>query len=72
MPPVVRTIAQWNPVTTLSDSLRALFDNPNTPIQPGDPWSISHPVAYNALWIVGILVVCAPLAVRAWQRSIDS
>lgn len=70
MPGVLRTIAEWNPVTTLSDSLRAQFGNPNTPPAPGDPWSIAHPTAYSILWIVGIVVVCAPLAVRAYQRSI--
>lgn len=69
MPGVVRTIAEWNPVTTLSDSLRELFGNPNTPTQPGDPWSIAHPVAYTAIWIVAIIAVCAPLAVRAYNRK---
>ncbi|HXH56389.1 ABC transporter permease [Iamia sp.] len=69
MPGVVRTIAEWNPVTTLSDALRVLFGNPNTPVQPGDPWSIAHPVAYTWIWIVGITIVCAPLAVRAYTRK---
>jgi ABC transporter DrrB family efflux protein len=69
MPGVVRHIAEWNPVTTLSDALRELFGNPNTPVEPGDPWSISHPVAYTVIWIVGITVVCAPLAVRAYNRK---
>ncbi len=72
MPEPLRTFAAWNPVTTLSDALRELFGNPNVPVQPGDPWSIAHPVAYTWLWIVGIIVVCAPLAVRTYQRSIDN
>jgi ABC-2 type transport system permease protein len=59
MPGVLKVVAQWNPVTTLSDALRELFGNPNTPVAPGDPWSI-----------VAILVVCAPLAVRVYSRSI--
>lgn len=71
MPSALRTVASWNPITTLSDALRELFGNPNTPTQPGDPWSIAHPVAYTWLWIIGIVIVCAPLAVRAYQRSID-
>jgi ABC-2 type transport system permease protein len=70
MPSVLKTIAEWNPVTTLSDAVRQQFGNPNTPPAPGDPWSIAHPLAYSALWIVGIVLVCAPLAVRAYQRSI--
>lgn len=72
MPEPLRTIAEWNPTTTLADSLRELFGNPNTPVRPGDPWSIAHPVAYTWIWIVLIVVVVAPLAVRAYNRSIAS
>ena len=70
MPGPLKAVAQWNPITTLSDALRELFGNPNTPVQPDDPWSISHPVAYTAIWIVGLVLVCAPLAVRTYSRSI--
>jgi ABC-2 type transport system permease protein len=70
MPGFLRTIAEWNPVTALADATRVLFGNPNTPAQPGDPWPIVHPVAYSIIWIVAIVVVCAPLAVRAYDRSI--
>ena len=71
MPPALQTVAEWNPVTTLSDSLRVLFGNPNTPATPGDPWPIQHPIAYTLIWIVAIIAVCAPLAVRAYDRSIS-
>jgi ABC transporter DrrB family efflux protein len=70
MPGPLRAVANWNPITTLSDALRELFGNPNTPVEPGDPWSIAHPVAYTAIWIVAIVAVCAPLAVRTYSRSI--
>jgi ABC-2 type transport system permease protein len=70
MPGVVRTIAEWNPVTTLSNAVRIQFGNPIAPAGPDAPWSIAHPTAYSILWIVGIVAVCAPLAVRAYQKSI--
>jgi ABC-2 type transport system permease protein len=70
MPGPLQTVAEWNPITTLSDALRELFGNPNTPTVAGDPWSIANPVAYTWLWIVGIVIVCAPLAVRLYNRSI--
>lgn len=70
MPGPLKTVAQWNPITTLSDALRELFGNPNAPVQPGDPWSISHPVAYTLLWVVAIVVVVTPLAIRTYARSI--
>jgi ABC-type multidrug transport system permease subunit len=69
MPEPLRTVAQWNPTTSLSDALRELFGNPNTPPTAGDPWSIQHPVLYTWLWIVGIVLVVAPLAVRVYRKS---
>lgn len=70
MPGVLRVFAEWNPVTTLADALRVLFGNPNTPPAPGDPWSIAHPIAYSVIWVAAIIVICAPLAVRAYERSL--
>ena len=71
MPGVLRVFALWNPITTLSDSLRILFGNPVTPAGPGDPWPTHHPVLYTLIWIVILVVSCAPLAVRAYRRSIE-
>ncbi len=71
MPEPLRTFAAWNPVTTLSDGLRKLFGNPNTPVHAGDPWSLAHPVAYTSIWLLAIVAVCAPVAVRAYQRSVE-
>lgn len=71
MPTVVRTIADWNPTSTLADTVRIQFGNPHDVAGPGDPWSMAHPMAYTIIWIVGIVLVCAPLAVRVYQRSIS-
>lgn len=71
MPAVLRVIAEWNPVTALSDALRIQFGNPNAPPIAGSPWSIAHPVTYSVLWIAAIIMVCAPLAVRAYEKSLS-
>ena len=72
MPGFLRTIAIWNPVTTFSDALRLQFGNPNTPVGAHPPWPSVHPLGYTLIWIVAIIAVAAPLAVRAYQRSIAS
>jgi len=72
MPAFLQTIAEWNPVTTLANAARELFGNPTTVAGPDSPWSIAHPLTYSLLWVAGIIAVCAPLAVRAYQRSIAS
>ena len=70
LPGVLRTIAEWNPVSSLANSLRVLFGNPHQPAGAGDPWPLQHPVAYTLLACAVIVVVCAPLAVSRFQRSI--
>ena len=69
LPSVLRTFAEWNPVTALAGALRHLFGNPGGAL-PAGPWPLAHPVEYALIWAVGIVVVCAPIAVRAYQRSI--
>lgn len=69
LPGVLQTIAEWNPTSSLAEALRQQFGNPTT-LGTG-PWPVEHPVAYTLLWAVGIVVVCAPFAVRLYQRSIE-
>lgn len=71
MPGFLKTIAAWNPVTTLSDATRHHFGNPHAIIDSSTPWPMAHPALYTWLWIAGIVLVCAPLAVRAYSRSIS-
>ena len=70
LPGVLRTVAEWNPVTTMAESLRQLFGNPSGEFGSDPPWSLDHPIAYTVLWIIAIVAVCAPLAIRAYQRTV--
>ncbi len=68
-PSVLRTIADWNPVSTLTQATRELFGNTSPALAPSDTWSMQHPVVYTLLWIVGILVVFIPLASWQYKRA---
>jgi ABC transporter DrrB family efflux protein len=70
LPGVLRTFAEWNPVTTLSESLRVLFGNPHANVGSDGPWSLQHPIAYTVVFAMGIIAVCAPIAIRRFQRSL--
>lgn len=70
LPSVLKTIAEWNPTSTLANALRHQFGNPGGVVPSDGSWPVTHPVAYTLIWAVGIVAVCAPLAVRAYQRSI--
>ncbi len=72
LPEPLKTFAEWNPVSSLANGLRDLFGNPGAVPLPGDPWPLQHPVAYTVVWIALIVLICAPLAVKLYQRSIAS
>ena len=71
LPGVLRTIAEWNPVTAVAEALRRLFGNTGAGIGSGAPWSIQHSILYSVLWIIAIIGICAPVAIRAYQRTIS-
>ena len=72
LPSVLKSIAEWNPVSAVAGALRYLFGNPGAHAAAEAPWSLRHPVIYSLVWIGAIVGVCAPLAVRMFQRSISS
>lgn len=67
MPGWLRTIAEWNPVSAVTQAARELFGN----IPAGTPeptaWSLEHPVIYALAWVAAILTVFVPLAVRRFD-----
>jgi ABC-2 type transport system permease protein len=67
MPTVLRTIADWNPVSAVTAAARQLFGNPN-PSASIDAWPMQHPVAATLAWSFALLVIFAPLASVLYRR----
>ena len=69
LPTVFRIFAEWNPVSAVTQAARELFGNipPGTP-EPG-VWSLQNPVLYTLIWVVIIIGVFAPLAVRRFRKA---
>jgi ABC-2 type transport system permease protein len=65
----LKQIANWNPVSSVTQGSRQLFGNTGTAPLPGAPWSLHHPIIYSLLWVAGILIVFVPLAVRQYKRA---
>lgn len=70
LPGVLKTFAEWNPISAVANALRVLFDNPGAEIPAGAPWPLEHPIGYTLIWTVIIIAVTAPLAIRAYRNSI--
>ncbi|WP_280475440.1 ABC transporter permease [Nocardia asiatica] len=71
LPTVLRVIAEWNPVSALTQATRDLFGN-TSPLAPtSNAWSLQHPVITSLAWVVVILVVFVPLALRQYQKTVS-
>lgn len=69
LPGGLRTIAEWNPISTLTHAVRVRFGN----IPAGTPeptaWPLQNSLLYSMIWAVALIVVFAPIATRLYQRA---
>jgi ABC-2 type transport system permease protein len=66
LPPLLQPIAEWNPISTLTATLRQLWGNPNPPVGTGLP--AQQPLLVTLVWFVVILAVFIPLSVRKYRN----
>jgi ABC-2 type transport system permease protein len=67
MPEWLRTIAEWNPVSSLTQACRELWGN--APAAPADAaWPLQHPILMSVGWTVLLTAIFAPLALKAFRR----
>jgi ABC-2 type transport system permease protein len=69
LPGPLKTFAEWNPVSSVTQAARELFGNipPGTP--PPTAWPLQNPVLYTVLWGLGLLLFFVPLTVRQYKRA---
>ena len=65
MPGWMQPIAEWNPVSTLTSSLRQLFGNPDP--YAADVFPAEHSMLVSVVWIAVVLAIFAPLAIRRYR-----
>ena len=67
MPSWLRFIAEWNPVSSLTQACRQLWGN--GPAAPSDgAWPLQHPVLMTVVWSIVLTAIFAPLALAAFRR----
>jgi ABC-2 type transport system permease protein len=65
LPSWLQPIAEWNPVSALSSSLRELWGNPNPYATDGFP--AEHSILLTFIWSFIILAIFAPIGVRKYR-----
>jgi ABC-2 type transport system permease protein len=69
LPTVLRTFAEWNPISAVTQAARDLFGNTNPADPPPDVWPLRNPEVYTLLWVAIILAVFVPLANRQYRKA---
>ncbi|MBV9820972.1 MAG: ABC transporter permease [Actinobacteria bacterium] len=68
-PKPLKFVANWNPVSSVTQAARQLFGNvPANAPQP-DYWSLRHPVLYTLGWVLLLLLIFIPLSVRQYKKA---
>lgn len=67
MPPVLRHIADWNPISAMVLSLRDLWGNAGSVRPPGIPGEYPIPLAVG--WITLILIIFIPLSIAKYRQA---
>ncbi|WP_227999316.1 ABC transporter permease [Nocardia australiensis] len=71
LPTVLRVFAEWNPVSAVTQATRELFGNTSPMAPQSDAWSMRHPEVTTLGWVVIILLVFIPLALRQYKRTVS-
>ena len=69
LPGILRTVAEWNPVSTLTHAVRIRFGNLPAGIPEPTSWPLQNAMVYSLAWAVLLIVVFAPIATRLYQRT---
>lgn len=66
MPHWLRVIAEWNPISSLVQAVRQLWGN-DLPLPADAQLPLHHPVLSTFIWCIGLTLVLAPLALKAFK-----
>jgi ABC-2 type transport system permease protein len=69
MPRVLQYFAEWNPVSTMVAACRQLFGLKNQFGATAGSYPSEHPLTTSLFYIVVIMVIFMPLALRKYRNS---
>ncbi|MFD0856615.1 ABC transporter permease [Actinomadura adrarensis] len=72
LPTPLRVIAEWNPVSAITQAARELFGNTSAAMETSSAWPIENAIPASLLWIAVLLVVFVPLSTRLYKKAVSS
>ncbi|MBY6366446.1 ABC transporter permease [Rhodococcoides corynebacterioides] len=71
LPGPLQTVAEWNPISAITQACRELFGNTSAQVPVPEAWPLQHPVLATLGWSLLILVVFVPLAIRRYAKAVS-
>jgi ABC-type multidrug transport system permease subunit len=69
MPSWLRFVAEWNPVSALTQACRDLWgNNGGVPVPADAAWPLQHALGASIVWSIVLTAIFAPLALAAYRR----
>jgi ABC-2 type transport system permease protein len=71
LPGVLKVIAEWNPISAVTQAARELFGNTSPAVPPPDAWPLQQPILATLMWVVVLLVIFVPLSVQRYKKAVS-
>lgn len=71
LPAPLRVVADWNPVSAVTQAARQLFGNTGSALPVPNAWPLRHAVVASLLWTTLMLVVFVPMATWRYKKAVS-
>jgi ABC-2 type transport system permease protein len=70
-PAVLRVVAEWNPISAVTQAARELFGNTNPAVPPPEAWPLQHAVLTSLAWVVVLHLIFVPMAISRYKKAVS-
>jgi ABC-2 type transport system permease protein len=71
LPGPLKVIAEWNPVSAITQASRDLFGNTHPDMPAPDAWPLQNPVLASLAWTAIILLIFVPFAINRYRKAVS-
>ncbi|NLU82146.1 ABC transporter permease [Rhodococcus sp. HNM0569] len=71
LPGPLRVVAEWNPVSAVTQAARDLFGNTNPAVPPPEAWPLRNAEITSLIWSAALLAVFVPFAIWRYKKAVS-
>jgi ABC-2 type transport system permease protein len=71
LPGFLKVVAEWNPVSAITQASRELFGNTHPEMPAPEAWPLQNPILATLGWTVIILLIFVPMAINRYRKAVS-